>query len=209
VSFAAEVTALAIGFGCGIVLARAVEVERPRPRLVGATLAIPAVLALAMAVPLRGIADVRPEIDYVVGLEQKTSRVYGEAAEQFKKGRMTTDAFAARIAKEIVPEFQAADARLKALKNVPPETQPLVELAATYVTKRAESWRMRIDGLRKAEDTPRPMNTGVEPGSDAKWRTRAEAQYRANLRTLAKSESAEREALDALERLKAEASVGG
>jgi membrane associated rhomboid family serine protease len=209
VSFAGEITAILIGFACGIVLTRGVEVEPPHPRLIGVTLAVAAALALALAVPLRGIADVRPEITYVIDVEQRTSRIYNEASDQFKKGRMTTDAFAQRIAKAIVPELQAADKRLKALKNVPPETQPLVELAADYVKKRTESWRMRIDGLRKAEDTPRPVNTGIEPGSDAKWRFRAEAQYRANLKTLAKSESAEREALDALERLKADARAGG
>jgi len=65
-----------------------------------------------------------------------------------------------------------------------------------------------VDGLRKSEDTPRPLSAGSEPGSTAKWRARAEAQYRANLKTLAKAESAEREALDAYERLKAAANGG-
>jgi rhomboid protease GluP len=204
VSFAGELSALVIGFACGVALTRGVQAEQPHPRLIGITIGVPAALVVGLAVPLRGIADVRPEITYVIDVEQRTAKIYGEASEQFKKGRMTTDLFAQRIAKEIVPEFQAADKRLKALKNVPPESQPLVDEAAVYVTKRSESWRLRVDGLRKAEDVPRPVHTGVEPGSDAKWRTRAEAQYRANQRTLAKAESAEREALDALERLKAD-----
>jgi membrane associated rhomboid family serine protease len=207
VSLAGELTALLIGFASGIVLTRGVQAERPQPRLIGKTLGIAAVLMLVLAVPLRGIADVRPEIAYVIDVEQRTSRIYGEAAERLKNGRMTSDAVAQRIAKEIVPELMTADRRLKALKNVPPEVQPLVDEATLYVQRRTEGWRMRVDGLRKAEDTPRPLNTGGEPGSTAKWRARAEAQYRANLKTLAKAESAERDALEAFERLKA-ASTG-
>jgi rhomboid protease GluP len=204
VSFAGELAALCIGFACGIALTRTVNVEAPRPRLIGITVGVATALALGLAVSLRGIADVRPEITYVLEVEQRTAKIYGEASEQFKKGRMTTDLFAQRIAKEIVPELQAADKRLKALKNVPPETQPLLDEATDYVKKRSESWKLRVDGLRKAEDTPRQANAGIEPGADAKWRHRAEAQYRTNQRTLARAESAEREALEALERLKAD-----
>jgi len=208
VSFAGELTAILVGLASGVVLARGVEAGPPHPRLTGRTLGAAAVIALVLAVPLRGIADVRPEIANVLDIEQRTARIYGDAGDRLKTGRTTSDALAQRIAKEIVPEFQAADKRLKALRNVPPEAQPLVDEATLYVKRRTESWQLRVDGLRKAEDTPRPLNAGSEPGSTAKWRARAEAQYRANLRTLAKAESAERDALDALERLKAAASGG-
>jgi len=46
------------------------------------------------------------------------------------------------------------------------------------------------------------VNTGTEPGSDARSRNRVEAQHRANLKTLGRAESAERESLEALDRLK-------
>ena len=202
VSMAGEMTALLIGSACGIVLMRGVNVEPPRPRLTGATVGIAAALSLALAVPLRGIADVRPEIAYIIGVEERTSQIYAEASEQFKKGRLTTDMLAQRIAKDIVPELLAADARLKALKNVPPEAQSRIDDATVYVQKRTEGWKLRVDGMRKSQDTPRSANTGTEPGSDARWRNRAEAQHRANLKILGRAESAERESLDALERLK-------
>jgi rhomboid protease GluP len=202
VSLAGELTALVIGFACGIVLTRGIHVETPRPRRLGATLGVAAALSIVLALPLRGIADVRPEIAYVLGVEERTAGVYAAAAEQFKKGRMTPDALAQTIAKGIVPELEAADKRLKAVSNVPPETKALMEGAQEYVRLRTESWRLRVDGLRKAEDTPRSVNTGIEPGLDARWRTRAEAQYRANQNTLARAESAERQSLEALERLK-------
>jgi membrane associated rhomboid family serine protease len=202
VSMAGEMTALLIGSACGIVLMRGVSVQPPQPRLTGATVGIAAALSLALAVPLRGIADVRPEIAYIIGVEERTSRIYADAAEQFKKGRLTTDMLAQRIAKDIVPELVAADARLKALRNVPPEAQSRIDDATVYVQKRTESWKLRLDGMRKSQDTPRSVNTGTEPGSDARSRNRVEAQHRANLKTLGRAESAERESLEALERLK-------
>jgi membrane associated rhomboid family serine protease len=202
VSLAGEITALLIGFACGIVLTRGVHVETPPLRLVGATLAVAAGLAVALALPLRGIADVRPEIATVLAVEGRTAQAYEAAADRFKKGHMTADALAQLIVQTIVPQLQAADARIQGLTNVPPEMQPLVEHAEEYLRLRTLSWRLRADGLRKTDDTPRRIDGAAEPGSNARWRVRAEAQYRANLNTLANADSAERRSLEALQRIK-------
>lgn len=58
----AELAGLATGFVCGLFLARGVSDGQPSARHVAAAIAAAAVVAIALAVPLRGITDVRPEI---------------------------------------------------------------------------------------------------------------------------------------------------
>jgi membrane associated rhomboid family serine protease len=161
------------GFVCGLVLARGVGERKPPVRRAAAVTAIALVVLTASAMPLRGVADVRPEIARVVDLEDRTSRAYKAAVDQFKLGAMTAEALAQVINRTIMPELQAARSRLKALAGVPPEHQPLVAHADEYLRLRDESWRLRADGL-----------------------------HQANMLTLRKAESAERQSLEAFERIR-------
>jgi hypothetical protein len=197
-----ELTGLIVGFVVGVVLARgADEGESPTPRL-AATMIVTAIAAVAFAVPLRGIADVRPEMTRVLDVEDRTTQAYKAAADQFKRGRMTADGLAQVIDRTIVPEFQTADARLKALTRVPAEHQPLVADAEEYVRLRSTSWQLRAEGLRRAGTQTVRKASKTETESDASWRLRAESQYRHNMVTLGKAEGAERESLAVLERLR-------
>jgi membrane associated rhomboid family serine protease len=197
-----ELTALVVGLVVGLVVAKGVsESESPMPR-VAATMMVTTIIAGAFAVPLRGIADVRPEMTRVLDVEDRTTQAYKTAADQFKRGRMTADALAQLIDRTIVPEFQTADARLKALTRVPAEHQPMVTDAEEYVRLRSTSWHLRAEGLRRAGAQPLRKASKTETESDASWRLRAESQYRNNLTTLGKAEGAERESLALLERLK-------
>jgi hypothetical protein len=96
------------------------------------------------------LTDVRPEIAQVVALEGRTAGVYEKAVEQFKLGAMTAEALALVIDRTIMPDVQAARARLKALGRVPKEHQPLVANAEEYLRLRDDSWRLRARALRKA-----------------------------------------------------------
>ena len=99
----------------------------------------------------------------------------------------------------IVPELQAADARLQALRHVPPEHQPLVTDAREYLRLRCASWCVRADATRVSGKAPnRPADGQV----DARWRLQAEKQHRSNLNVAGKAEGAERGALEAFERVK-------
>ena len=62
---------------------------------------------------------------------------------------MSAEALAQVIDRSIMPELQAARARLKALEGVPPEHQALVAGAEEYLRLRDESWRFRAEGLRR------------------------------------------------------------
>jgi hypothetical protein len=153
-------------------------------------------------VPLRGIADVRPELASIVALEDQTSHVYQTAADQFRRGRLTAEGLAGVIEQSIMPQLQAADVRLKSLTRVPTENQPLVADAQEYVKLRSESWHLRAEGLRKAAAPTVRKVSRTDRESDESWRMRTESQYRGNLAMLGKAEGTERASLAALERVK-------
>jgi membrane associated rhomboid family serine protease len=200
-SFVTEFAVLAAGFAGGLFITRHVDEGKPSPRLVGIPAAVGLVLAVVLAFPVRSIANVRPEMERVLEVEQRTAAAYQAAYTRYKKGRVTARAVADIIERTIIPELNDSETRLKALKRVPAEHQPLVDAAKSYVELRSESWRLRADGLRKAGVVPEQKDNEGDPSSNARYRMRAEALYRTNMATLGKAEAAEREALEALRRL--------
>ena len=81
---------------------------------------------------------------------------------------------------------------------MPQEHQPLVAGAEEYVRLRAESWRLRAEGLRKANMVQKPAKTDRAPAESLQ----AEARYRATMRTLGQAEATERASLEALQRIR-------
>jgi membrane associated rhomboid family serine protease len=169
----AEIAGFAAGFICGVVLTRGVSASTPPVPRVAITMAVTVVVAVASAVPLRGVADVRPEISRVLAVEERTSSTYQTAVSQFKLGTVNAEALALVIERKITPELHAMQARLKTLGRVPPEHQPLLANAEEYLKLRDESWRLRAAALHKS-----------------------------SMPALRKAESAERASLEALERIK-------
>ena len=116
-------------------------------RVCATTVATLAVL-IAFAVPLRGIADVPTEVARVIDVEARTAALYDENTERFKKGRLSADELAA-IAETIGAEVKATRVTLMALRNIPVEHRQLLKEASEYLRLREESWRLRVEGLRK------------------------------------------------------------
>src|SRR5262245_33790917 len=197
-SSGAEWTGFFVGLCCGAVLAYGVGEEHTPPKRVGAVAAASFVLALIMAFPLRGLMDVRPEIQKVVALEEQPSTVYEGASEKFRKGKMSAEMLADLIELAIVPKLQAADERLKTYKKVPAEHRPMLVEAEEYLQLRCKSWKLRADAIRKS-------NTLVkrdQSKSDQNWRLSAEARHHANLVALGNAEGAERTSLEAYKKVK-------
>ncbi len=138
-----------VGFACGLVLARGISDRKPAVRRVAVAMGATAVIAIAAAVPLRGVTDARPEMARVVSVEDRTAGAYETARGRFTLGRITAEKLIELIDRTIMPELQEARARLKALDGVPDVHQPLVAHAEEYLRLRDESWRLRADGLRK------------------------------------------------------------
>jgi membrane associated rhomboid family serine protease len=188
VGAAGEFTGLFVGLVCGAILTRGVSDRKPAARRVVHVTAAAVVMAVLFAIPLRGITDVKPELERTVAAEDRMAVTYQKAADRFRSGGMTAEALALLIDRTIIPELRITDARLKALVGVPEEHQPLVAKAEEYVRLRSESWRLRSEWLRTAGRAPLR-------GSES-------AQYRANGRTIARAEETQRAALAALERIR-------
>ena len=194
-----EFTGLLVGLLYGLVLVRRAGEQEPAKRLIGYASAVAAVVALASAITLRNIADVKPEIARVLAIEERTAAAYQSGSDAFRKGRLSADGLAQLAERTIVPELLAADARLKALYNVPPEHQPLVADAREYLRLRCAAWRAHAGALRKTRGVPER-----EPGGapDASWRLQAEARFRTNRAAMGSVESADRASLVAFQRIK-------
>jgi membrane associated rhomboid family serine protease len=185
---AAEIAGLLVGLVWGTVLTKGVSDRKPAARRVAHLTAAAVVIAVLAAIPLRGITDVKPELERTVAAEDRLAGTYRKAADRFRNGATTAEALAQLIDRTIIPELQVTDARLKALVKVPEEHQPLVASAEEYVRLRSESWRLRADWLRRAGREPRR-------GTEA-------AQHRADNRTIARAEETERAALEVLKKIR-------
>jgi hypothetical protein len=172
IGMSAALTGLAVGLAYGLVWGRrGAEKKTPLYRVAVAACSTAAIAAF-FSVPLRGVADVRPEIARIIAMEGRLSALYDAAAQKFKAGRIQAEALIVVIDRTIMPELRAEDLRVKALEGVPREHQPLVAAAEEYLRLRDESWRLRAEGLHKA-----------------------------NMKTLQQAEQAERASLEALARL--------
>lgn len=196
---AAEAGGLLVGLGYGLVLGWSVFARHPRIGHVAAAIAASATIAIACALPLRNIADVKPEIAGAIDTEERTSAAYRSALDAFKKGQMTAEALAELAERTNVPTLQAADARLEALRNVPPEYQPLVNDARAYLRLRCESWRLRAAAIRRTDATLRRAHDRT---ADASSRLQAEARFRSDMVAQGNAEGAERASLNAFQRIK-------
>ena len=147
ISSDAAMAGLGTGGLIGLVLARRIGSHKPAARELAIVMASTIIVVAAGAVTLRGVADVRPEIQRVIATEGKTARAYQAAVEQFKLGAIKAEALAQIIERTIVPELRAARLRLKAIDGVPAEHQPIVAATDEYLRLRDESWRLRAEGL--------------------------------------------------------------
>ncbi len=170
-----ELSGLAVGLAYGFTLAKATlrdamrssgepdaqPVEQTKPERPQLTLSAPmlkrtvsitaaiAVVVIAAGIPMRGVIDVRPEIEQIAALEDKTASAYDSAVREFTNGQLTLKELVGVIERTILPELRAAQTRLKQLQHVPREQAKLVADADQYFKLREESWRARAAGLRR------------------------------------------------------------
>src|SRR5262245_18520417 len=168
---APEFAGLLVGLLYGLVLSQRASEQEPSRRLIGYASAVAAVVALASAIALRNIADVKPEIARILATEERTAAAYKSGSDAFRKGRLSADGLAQLAERTIVPELLAADARLKALTNVPPEHQPIVADAREYLRLRCAAWKAHAEALRKARGMP---ERSPDAATDGSWRLQAE-----------------------------------
>jgi membrane associated rhomboid family serine protease len=200
------IAAQAVGGIVGIVFGFIVVVDVRRGQSsrhrTAAAVGIALAAAIAAAIPLRGIIDVRPEIQRLIELEQQTMRTYQTAHDAHAPRAADVRGLTDVIEQHIVPAFTSAETRFKAIRGVPRDDQWLVDDALKYLTLRAQSWSLRAQGLRE-------VGAPVRPATDARGVTaaitsgEAALRYQSSLVKLGRAEAAERTALQMLERIKA------
>jgi rhomboid protease GluP len=153
------------GMGCGVLLCRKVSDGQPGGFRIAVVAGITMMFALDAVIPLRGMANVRPELDRIVALEARIGSEYKSAVEGFTKGRVSAAALADLIQRSIIPEVTAARARVEALERVPDSQQSLIASARVYLRLRDESWRLRAQALRKASMAMLRQADGIEHAS--------------------------------------------
>jgi hypothetical protein len=121
--------------------------------------------ALDAVIPLRGMANVQPEMSRLVALESRVGTEYKAAVDEFTKGRVSSKALADLIQRSILPEVTAARARVDALDKVPKSQQSLIASARVYLRLRDESWRLRAEALRKSSMALLRQADGIEHAS--------------------------------------------
>jgi membrane associated rhomboid family serine protease len=146
----AEIAGFMTGVLGGLVMTCGVADRKPPLQRVALAAAATLTLAVAAAVPLRGITDATSELARIVEIETRISDTYQRAVGQFRLGTMSASQLAKMIERSIMPELQAARTRLLSLSGVPAEQQGLVASAEEYLRLRDESWRLRFEALSQS-----------------------------------------------------------
>lgn len=143
----ADLAGCLAGFVSGLVLTRDIAERTPRAPRVVAAVAATFTIAAAIAVPLYGIIDVRPEIERMVRLEDGTAARYRAAVERFRRGVIPAKELARVIERNIVPELRSARSRLTSLGRIAREDRPIVVRAQEFLRLREQSWEVRAKAL--------------------------------------------------------------
>jgi membrane associated rhomboid family serine protease len=138
---------LLVGLLGGLILTARVSAAKPPLGRVCATTVVAVALFIAFARPVSGIADVPAAIARVVDVEARTSTLYDEKADLFRKGRISAEELAG-VADAISAEVHESRLTLAALRNIPTEHGPLVKEASEFLRLREEGWRLCVTALR-------------------------------------------------------------
>ena len=193
----ADLVGFLAGVAVGIVAAHDVSAQQPETRRAAMAIGGTAFVAVAIAIPLRGILDVAPELQRLAALERRTTESYDAAYERRRRTGGNATALVGLIDDSILPALRAADEHMAGLRHVPPEDAPRVASARRYLQLRTESWALRAQSLGDEARTPA---AGADPTiSAAAFRARAQASHRAAAILRGKVEQTEHEALEALD----------
>ena len=147
---AAETAGFTTGLVAGLLMARGVAVAKPTGLRIARTATAAIIIAIVSSVPLRGLTDVRPDLEAVAAFEQRSVAAYDEAVDRFRLGRATSDALAELIEASILPELERVRAPLRGLGRFPREQESLVAAAGEYLLLREKAWQLRAGALRRS-----------------------------------------------------------
>ena len=148
--FATVVVGFVSGLFQGALVSRGVNLRATPAIRCTAIVAAMIAVAVSTAVPLRGITDVRRDIDVVVAMEERAATAFRIALVEFTEARMDDKKLAAVIDNSILPDLRRNRDRLQTIdvQTVPREQRHLSATATEYLTLREESWALRAAAVR-------------------------------------------------------------
>jgi membrane associated rhomboid family serine protease len=141
-----------VGLLSGLVLA--VDAGAKQPSLKPLAIVLPASVALItfLALPLRGIVDLRPELAGIVAREDLAADMYRAAVGRYTRHQRPIDT--ARLIElidhTILPQLGTQLVHVASLTARFKEQQPLIDETSEYLRLRVSSWRLRAEALRKS-----------------------------------------------------------
>ena len=147
---AAETAGFTTGLVAGLLIARSVAVAKPTGLRIARTATAALIIGIVSAVPLRGLTDVRPDLETIAAFESRSVAAYDEAVDRFRLGRATAEALAQLIEGTILPELRQVRAPLRTLGRFPREQEALLFAAEEYLMLREKAWTLRAGALRKS-----------------------------------------------------------
>jgi membrane associated rhomboid family serine protease len=149
VPLAAELMGLLVGVISGLAIGREVGSSPIPVRRCAAMGGVTLALSIAAAIPLRGITDIRPDIDRMIATDDRTAALFRERATQLALGRISEQAMIDLIEREIIPALEREQQPLASEALVPDDQQALRDAAREYLRVRIDSWRLRATAFRK------------------------------------------------------------
>jgi rhomboid protease GluP len=154
IDMAAHVGGLVAGFACGLILSQRLSVDViPRRLLRNAAVAVVGAIALtlaACALP-HGLPDIDREMQHFADVEKRCLNVYRTLVEQAQRGAVNDADVAEVIEREVLPPWVESRRRIEGLLGLPYGNQRFLSRLVEYVRCREESWRLRVEGLRKQD----------------------------------------------------------
>jgi hypothetical protein len=133
-----------------MILAKDVGERLPELRPIGLVMAVVLVMCAAVARPIAGIVDVRPQIATVIAIEEETSVAYRKSVDQFRRGRLKNEELVALINTTILPRLDEAKKQVAPLSSALESHREVVRHANDFLKLRDEAWRLRVEGLKKS-----------------------------------------------------------
>jgi rhomboid protease GluP len=146
---------LATGFVCGLIVAVPLTVEPPPRRAIrnAAVLLGAGVLAAGAAAKLPRPVDFVAEMNSLAAVETKTLTAYRAIAEQAHSGKLDDVQMADLIQKNVLPDWEAEQRRLAAIKGLPPQLQGIETKVLQYMDVRRQGWSLVVQGLQAHDVT--------------------------------------------------------
>ncbi len=145
-----NLTGLVVGGTAGLAVMLLAGERRLAPRPYAIGIAVSTAIGLAIAMPLRGIVDVRSDLVELVANDDRETTVFRLRLDEFSKRRVPIDRrlLATLIERTFVPHLADARVHIDGLHATLTDQQRLMAAAAEYIRLREESWRLRVEGLR-------------------------------------------------------------